>query len=199
MILELKNIRKSFGKKTILQDVSFSLNRGTLTGIVGENGAGKSTLLKIIVGEISLDKGIRIIKGKIGYCPQDALTFPRLSVKEHFTYFSAAYDLPRSSEKEQSTKLLRHFNYERFLNEKVINLSGGTRQKLNLSIALLHKPDILILDEPYNGFDWETYQKFWEYTNILKNKGCAILIVTHLINEKKDFDHIFHLKNGKLK
>lgn len=199
MILELQNIGKSFGKKSVLKDISLSLGSGSLTGIVGENGAGKSTLLKIIVGELSSDTGSKNLRGNFGYCPQDAIVFPLLTVNENFEYFSSAYGLSKKFSKEQMDNLLKQFNYEQFLHEKVTNLSGGTRQKLNLSIALLHQPELLILDEPYNGFDWETYQKFWEYTHTLNKQGCAILIVTHLINEKKDFDRIYQLKKGNLR
>ena len=88
--------------------------------------------------------------------------------------------------------------YKKFQQEKIANLSGGTQQKLNLSIALLHEPKLLILDEPYNGFDWDTYLRFWDYTNELRKNGCAVLIVTHLLAERKQFDNIYDLENGYL-
>jgi len=165
---------------------------------VGENGSGKSVLLEIIVGARSADKGTVYKNGRIGYCPQRAILFPHLTVQEHFIYFSVAYGIDKEQSKRQSEELLHHFNYKKYEQEKIINLSGGTQQKLNLSIALLHKPDLLILDEPYNGFDWDTYQRFWDYTNQLKKQGCAILIVTHLLSEKKRLDRIYELENGIL-
>ena len=78
------------------------------------------------------------------------------------------------------------------------SLSGGTRQKLNLSLALLHQPELLILDEPYNGFDWETYMRFWDYTDLLLENGCSILIVSHFLNYRDRFEMIYELKKGKL-
>lgn len=198
MILNTEHIAKSFGKNKVLKDISFQLKAGSITGIVGENGSGKSVLMEIIVGARSADKGIINRNGKIGYCPQRALLFPHLTVQEHFIYFSTAYGIGIDQLKRRSEELLLRFNYKKYKQEKIINLSGGTQQKLNLSIALLHEPDLLILDEPYNGFDWDTYQRFWDYTTHLKKQGCAILIVTHLLSEKERLDRIYELENGIL-
>jgi len=199
MILELKHIAKSFGKKKVLKDISLNLDKGTITGIVGENGAGKSVLMDIIVGVRAAEKGTVNKYGKIGYCPQSTILFENLTVKEHFNYFALAYGINKAQSKKRSEELLNHFNYKQYEQEKVSHLSGGTQQKLNLSIALLHEPELLILDEPYNGFDWDTYQRFWGYTSKLKEQGCAILIVTHLLSEKERLDRIYELENGVLK
>ena len=199
MILKAENIVKSFGKKKVLKDVSFEMGPGSLCGIVGENGSGKSTFLKIIVGEWKADSGKISVKGKLGYCPQEVLLFSQLTIEENFLYFSAAYGIEKTELLKRWEGLQDHFNFKKYKQEKIVNLSGGTQQKLNLSIALLHEPKLLILDEPYNGFDWDTYSRFWNYTNELRKKGCAILIVTHLLSEKKQFDHIYDLDNGYLK
>ena len=198
MILRSEHIAKSFGKKTVLKDVSFHLNAGSITGIVGENGSGKSVLMQIVVGLRDADKGTVTCEGRLGYCPQQALLFPHLTVKEHFDYFAVAYGITKESSLEQSKQLMEYFNFKKYLNEKIVNLSGGTQQKLNLSIALLHQPDVLILDEPYNGFDWETYNRFWSYSSLLKEQGSAILVVSHFLSDQEKLDHIYNLKNGIL-
>jgi len=171
---------------------------GSLKGIVGENGAGKTTLMKIIVGRWKADKGKIKVNGKIGYCPQKVLLFSHLTVDENFRYFSAAYGIGKKNFLINRDALMEQFNFKAFRKEKFENLSGGTQQKLNLSIALLHQPDLLVLDEPYNGFDWDTYLRFWDYTGTLRKRGCTILIVTHLVTEKERFDTIYNLENGYL-
>lgn len=198
MILTLQNISKSYGLKNVFSEVSFSIGRGQLYGVVGENGSGKSTLLRIIVGELAPNSGKILITGKLGYCPQKALLIPQLSVLEHFKYFAAAYSMKESTWRTRSVELMEYFNFIEYRNEYVRTLSGGTQQKVNLCMALLHQPDILILDEPYNGFDWETYTRFWSYTAELRERGCGVLVVTHLLEDQKQFDHVYHLKKGEL-
>ncbi|MBC8343677.1 MAG: ABC transporter ATP-binding protein [Bacteroidetes bacterium] len=198
MIIKVENIAKSFRKKIVLRDVNFNMEKGSLCGIVGENGTGKSTILRIIVGECKADSGNVYVDGKLGYCPQNTLLFSQLTVDEHFHYFSAAYGIGKDELYDHCEELMIHFNYKQFKNEKIANLSGGTKQKLNLSIALISQPDLLILDEPYNGFDWDTYLMFWDYTARLQEKGCAILVVTHMLSEKERFDRIYNLENGYL-
>ena len=198
MIIEVENIAKSFRKKIVLRDISFEMGKGSLCGIVGENGTGKSTLLRIIVGELKPDNGNVYIDGKLGYCPQNTLLFSQLTVEEHFHYFSAAYGIGRNEMHDHCKELMIHFNFKQFKSEKIANLSGGTKQKLNLSIALISQPDLLILDEPYNGFDWDTYMMFWDYTARLREKDCTILVVTHMLSEKERFDRIYNLENGYL-
>jgi len=198
MILSLHNVSKSYGRKNIFSDVSFSMDGGQLYGIVGENGSGKSTLLRIIVGELVPDSGKVVVNGKVGYCPQKTVLIPQLSVLEHFSYFAAAYSMKASEWRSRSEELMDYFQFTEYRHEHVRRLSGGTQQKVNLCIALLHQPDILILDEPYNGFDWETYIRFWEYTGELRNRGCGVLVVTHLLADQKQFDQVYHLKKGVL-
>lgn len=199
MVLKVDNIVKSFGKKKVLRGVSFNLKEGGLYGLVGENGSGKSTILKIIIRLLQANEGKIIINGRIGYCPQEPLVFSQLTVEENAHYFSLAYGLEQVKYQQQFDYLLQHFNFEKHRKDKVEVLSGGTKQKLNLSLALLHRPELLILDEPYNGFDWNTYMQFWELSGILQKEGCTILIVTHLLNETDKFDYIFNLENGYLK
>jgi ABC-2 type transport system ATP-binding protein len=198
MILKVDNIAKSFGKKKVLTNITFEMKPSCLYGIAGENGSGKSTLLKIIIGEWKADHGKITVAGPVGYCPQKTLLFSQLTVDENFQYFAAAYGIEKTESAKRSDALMSFFNFKKYHKEKVLTLSGGTQQKLNLSIALFNQPNLLILDEPYSGFDWDTYLKFWDYANHLRNEGCAILIVTHLLNEKERFDKIYNLEQGEL-
>jgi ABC-2 type transport system ATP-binding protein len=198
-MLEVLNISKSYYRKKVLDNLSLAIGPGMLTGIIGENGSGKSTLLRIIMGELSTDKGTVRVKGSIGYCPQESLVFPTLTVQENFNYFESAYgQLNNNKCALIRNELIQHLGLIDYIHQRVDTLSGGTRQKLNLSISLLHDPEICILDEPYGGFDWETYQHFWELILNLKKKGKCILLVTHLLNDLKYFDQTFSLKGGQL-
>ncbi|MBP1766686.1 MAG: transporter related [Candidatus Aminicenantes bacterium] len=202
-VVEARNVAKSFGRRRVLKDVSFSVGPGEMAGIVGENGSGKSTLLKTIVGLLSPSAGEVIVREKIGYCPQEMLVFDTLTVNENFAYFAAAYGL-RSGPGEngwraQERFLLSRFGFSSYRDVPVSNLSGGTKQKLNLSLAVLHKPGLLVLDEPYSGFDWETYLHFWDYAAELKAAGRSFLVVSHFLHDRSKFDAVYELREGVLR
>lgn len=194
-ILQATSIQKHYRHNRVLKDVNFSIEPGTLVGIVGENGSGKSTLLKILAGELQASAGQVTVGGSVGYCPQQPVVNELLTVREHLDYFSAAYDLADTAYAEH---LVDELHYRKFLSEQAGNLSGGTRQKLNLTLALMHQPSVLLLDEPYQGFDWETYLRFWDVVEEEKRAGKAVVVISHLIFEQKKFDHILQLKDGRI-
>jgi len=203
ILLEVRNVRKSFGRRQVLQDVSFHVPKGRIIGITGENGAGKTTLLRIIVGLLAPDGGAVTGGARIGYCPQDLAVFDTLTVRENFSFFAAAYGLGRegpenSSWVEAMNTLCRRFRFATYQDALVSTLSGGTKQKLNFSLSVLHDPGLLILDEPYSGFDWETYLRFWEYAEERKSAGLSILVVSHFVYDRSKFDGILELKEGCL-
>ncbi len=195
LVLRVQDIHKSFGRRKVLQGVSFDVTPGTLVGIVGENGAGKSTLRKILAGELRPNRGQVFRHGKLGYCPQQVVLNDALTVNQHLDYFRAAYGL---SELRRAEELIERLGYQRYRTAVVGTLSGGTRQKLNLTLALMHRPGVLLLDEPYQGFDWETYLRFWELTAELREQGCAVLVISHLFFEQKRFDELYHLQQGRV-
>ncbi len=192
-LMQATKIQKSYRKNHILKNVNLSVGSGSLIGIVGENGSGKTTLLKILAGELNADKGMVLVNGSIGYCPQQPVVNKSLTIAEHFDYFKAAYGMNDLSYTEH---LLDELHYHKFKNERVEHLSGGTLQKLNLTLAIMNRPSILLLDEPYQGFDWETYLRFWALLEDLKRNNRAVVVISHLIFEHKKFDQIFHLRNG---
>ncbi|HEX2909775.1 MAG TPA: ABC transporter ATP-binding protein [Chloroflexia bacterium] len=193
-VLEAKKLYKSYGKHKVLTGVSFQVLPGSLVGIVGENGAGKSTLLKILAGELRPNRGEIFQGDKIGYCPQNPLLNEALTVEQHLDYFRAAYNI---SSLAYARELLEKLGFEKYRHTRVNNLSGGTKQKLNLTLALMHRPAVLLLDEPYQGFDWETYLRFWELASELRNQGCAVLVISHMFFEQKRFDRIYRLHEGQ--
>src|SRR6516165_4428350 len=167
-LLQAQDLHKSYGRHKVLRGVSFTVEPGTLVGIVGENGAGKSTLLRILAGDLRPSRGKVLRSGAMGYCPQQVILNDGLSVKQHLDYFCAAYNI-RSL--RRADELITQLGYERYRSELVGHLSGGTKQKLNLTLALMHWPRLLLLDEPYQGFDWETYLRFWDLASALRAGG----------------------------
>jgi ABC-type multidrug transport system ATPase subunit len=201
-ILTANNICKSFGKNEVLKGINLQLYPGKLYGIVGENGSGKTTIMNILAGFWKADKGIVNISGKVGFCPQEPYLFSNLTVTENIDLYASAYGLnKRDNEKkyiDHKKKLLDTFNFLGYEKKICSKLSGGTRQKLNLIIALLHDPELLFLDEPYSALDWETYLRFWDYSGQIRNLGKTILMVSHLIYDKSKMDKIWTLHNGQL-
>jgi ABC-type multidrug transport system ATPase subunit len=194
-LLLSQDLCKSFGRRKVLRGVSFSVDRRSLVGIVGENGAGKSTLLRILAGELQPDGGQVFRYGSMGYCPQAVNLNDALTVEQHLDYFRAAYRIPNLN---VANELIEELGYQGYRHELVGNLSGGTKQKLNLTLALMHRPQLLLLDEPYQGFDWETYQRFWGLVSGLRQRDCAILIISHLFFEQARFDVLHHLAQGQM-
>lgn len=181
----------------VLRGASLEVRPGELVGLVGENGSGKSTLMQIIVGLLARDAGQIVLDGRLGYCPQQPLLWDKLTVGEHFELFSQAYELETPTALTSRDGLLDELGFARYLDYRVENLSGGTRQKLNLALALLHEPDLLLLDEPYAGFDWETYLRFWEMAERRRQAGMGILIVSHLLAERERLTRIYELRDGR--
>jgi len=170
---------------------------GELVGLVGENGSGKSTLLQIVVGLVGRDSGSVERPGRLGYCPQLAMLWDKLTVDEHFALFARAYGMSDDARGQAVSDLLDELQFERYRSYRVEALSGGTRQKLNLALALMHEPQLLLLDEPYSGFDWETYSRFWEMSERRRDNGMGILIVSHLLAERGRLDRIYTLRDGR--
>ncbi|MBP2055774.1 ABC-type multidrug transport system ATPase subunit [Streptomyces griseochromogenes] len=194
-VLRIRDVCKSYRHRPVLRGVSLDLRAGQLAGIVGENGAGKSTLLRILVGDLAADSGVVERTGLLGSCPQDAVLHQAFSVDQHLRFFQAAYGL---GSLDRAFELLEQLHFSSYRNERVAALSGGTRQKLNLVLALMHDPQVLLLDEPYQGFDWETYLRFWDLAAALRDRGCAVLVVSHLAYDASRLDTLYRLQAGVL-
>jgi ABC-type multidrug transport system ATPase subunit len=182
----------------VLVGASLMVCRGELVGLVGENGSGKSTLMQILVGLLGRDAGrVWLESGRLGYCPQQPMVWDKLTVDEHFDLFARAYGVDDDARERAVEGLLSELQFERYRRYRVEELSGGTRQKLNLALALMHDPAVLLLDEPYSGFDWETYVRFREMAERRRDRGMGILIVSHMLAERERLDRFYELHDGK--
>ncbi len=193
--LVVTDVARSFGRRQVLRGVSFRAYPGEMIGVVGENGAGKTTLLRIVAGLLPATAGAVEIHGRLGYCPQEPQTHAALTVAQNVEWFAAAY---RMADAGPADALMRRLGFEQYRHALVRDLSGGTKQKLNLVLALMHAPTVLLLDEPYQGFDWETYQRFWALAEESRRAGQTIVIISHLFYDLARFDRVLRLRDGLL-
>jgi ABC-2 type transport system ATP-binding protein len=187
-----------FRRRTqVLDGAAVTLQRGEVLGLVGENGSGKSTLMQILVGLLAADAGEVDLHGSLGYCPQRPVVFERLTCDEHFELFGVAYGLTRETRRRSQAELYEELDFARYAGMRADRLSGGTLAKLNLALAMLPDPDILMLDELYAGFDWDTYVRFWDLMGRRHESGRAVLVISHFIADEERFDRIVQLTGGK--
>ncbi|MFE3186420.1 ABC transporter ATP-binding protein [Streptomyces violascens] len=193
--LRVHDVHKSYGSHRVLRGVDLELAPGVLAGVVGENGSGKTTLLRILAGRLNADRGSIACGGGLGYCPQHPVLNPAFTVDQHLRFFQVAYDLP---DLKRAHELLEILSFQGHRRHRVTTLSGGTRQKLNLTLALMHDPPLLLLDEPYQGFDWDTYESFWNLASTLRTRGRSVLIISHIAFDTARFDQVWRLDSGRL-
>ncbi|MDC0773095.1 ABC transporter ATP-binding protein [Streptomyces sp. HD] len=194
--MEIRDVHHAYRRRVVLRGVDLRLRAGTLCGIVGENGAGKSTLLKILSGELAPTHGSVRHSGRFGYCPQHVVLNDALTVRQHLTFFQTAY---RLTDVRYAEEIMDVLGFTGYADERAGVLSGGTRQKLNVTLALMHDPQVLLLDEPYQGFDWDTYQRFWDLAARLRDAGRSVLVVSHLAYDTERLDELWRLDSGTLR
>jgi len=183
--------------KSVLRGADVQLWPGEVVGLVGENGSGKSTLMKILVGALARDVGTVDHTGLVGFCPQEPVLYERLTCDEHFELFGRAYGMSEPDMQRSRDDIYAILGFAEWRTARVEELSGGTRAKLNLGLALLPDPDLLLLDEPYAGFDWDTYQRFWQLASDRRDAGRTLLIISHFITDAERFDRIYDLIEGR--
>ena len=193
--LSAAGIVKRYGGRTVLDGADLDVRAGESVALVGENGAGKSTLLGICAGLVRPDAGIVRAPGRVGFCPQEPGVLDLLTAEEHLILFGRAVGLGRREALVEGRALLDGFGF-RLRDEArtaAQDLSGGTRQKLNLALALIGDPAALLLDEPYQGFDRGTYVDFWDHVERWRAAGRAVVVVTHMLAELSRVDRVVEL------
>jgi ABC-2 type transport system ATP-binding protein len=208
--VSVDNVSMHFGKMAAVRDVSFSVERGTVFGLVGSDGAGKSTLLRMIATMIRPSAGaIRIdgldavsekrqVKQRIGYMPQRFGLYQDLTVAENIHFFMDIYGIHGEERKKRKERYLGFSNLLPFLDRQAGNLSGGMKQKLGLACVLVHEPQMLILDEPTNGVDPVSRAEFWDILSRMRRDGMTILLSTAYLDEGEKCDRIGLLHRAQL-
>jgi ABC-2 type transport system ATP-binding protein len=210
-VLEIRGLRKTFGSLVAVDDVSFSVAPGRLTGLLGPNGAGKTTTVSIIAGLIPPARGQVLIGGKplsgdtdplkrkIGLVPQDLALYDELSARENLRFFGALYNLSGPALEHAMSAALTMVGLADRAREKVKAFSGGMKRRLNLAAGLLHDPDILLLDEPTVGVDPQSRNAIFGNLEELKRRGKALLYTTHYMEEAERLaDRIVVIDHGKV-
>ena len=207
-VLEVQGISKSFGAIAAVNDVSFSANQGEILGFLGPNGAGKTTTIRMIMGIIRPDTGaIRFAidgnptvlnKERIGYLPEERGLYEDAKVLDTLVYLSELKGLSRAEAREQAGSWLKRFNLAEWAKQKIEQLSKGMAQKVQFIAAILHKPDIVVLDEPFSGLDPVNQDLFKEIIRDLKDDGMSIILSSHQMNRVEELcDRIFLIDHGK--
>jgi ABC-type multidrug transport system ATPase subunit len=186
-------VAKSYRRRAVLHDVDLRVHPGEAVAVVGENGAGKTTLLRNCAGLLPAGAGQVATGGRVGYCPQEPGLMDLLTADEHPVLFGRAAGLTRSAARRRGRAVLAEVGFPPEHHTVARELSGGARQKLNLALALLAEPDILLLDEPYQGLDRGSYLNFWTHVAAWRHAGHAIVIVTHLLAELDRVDRVVEL------
>ena len=206
--ISIKRLSKSYQEVKALDDISFEVNRGELFGLIGPDGAGKTTLMRILTTLLIPDEGMASVEGndvvkdyeqirrEVGYMPGDFSLYQDLTVIENLQFFATIFGT--TIEKNYHLIADIYSRLEPFKKRRAGNLSGGMKQKLALSCALIYKPKVLILDEPTTGVDAVSRKEFWEMLKKLKDYGITILISTPYLDEASLCDRVALIQKGKI-
>ena len=209
-IINVKNLTKEFGDFTAVNAISFNVKKGEIFGFLGANGAGKTTAIKMLIGisnptsgdakvaGFDVYKNPNNIKKNIGYMSQKFALYDDLTVKENITFFGGIYGLSRAEIKTKTNVLIEELNLQDAANKLVGDLPLGWKQKISFSVALLHNPKIIFLDEPTGGVDPITRRQFWEMIYKTAHNGTTIFVTTHYMDEAEYCDRISIMVNGKI-
>jgi len=190
-MLTVTGLGKSYRRRPVLRDVDLQAHPGQIVAVTGENGSGKTTLLRICAGLETADTGTVHRRAGAGYCPQEPALFDLLTPAEHLALFAGG----RAEAATEGRELLASLGVPFRARTLVRDLSGGARQKLSLALALLGQPGLLLLDEPYQGFDQGSYLDFWHHASAWRRQGRAVVVVTHLLTELDRADQVLELRN----
>ncbi|WP_088008968.1 ABC transporter ATP-binding protein [Indiicoccus explosivorum] len=207
-MIEVADYSQSFGKKEVLRDVSFTIHKGEIVGLLGPSGSGKTTLIKSIIGMQRPTGGTISVMGEtqptlavsksIGYMAQADALYGDLSARGNLRYFGKLYGLKKKELAERVEEVLRFTDLTADASRPVHLFSGGMKRRLSLAIALIHEPPLLLLDEPTVGIDPKLKRVFWQEFEELRAKGVTIVVTTHIMDEAERCDRLLLIQDGRL-
>jgi len=209
-VISVKNLVKRFGKFVANDNLSFEVYQGEIFGFLGANGAGKTTAIRILSGLSSPTSGEVIVAGfdanrypekikkNIGYMCQKFSLYEDLTVKENIMLYGGIYGMKNSLIKERESELLDKLNFRKYENSLISDMPLGLRQKLAFAVAILHRPEIVFLDEPTGGVDPVTRRQFWEMIYETAASGITVFVTTHYMDEAEYCDRISIMSEGRI-
>ncbi|OBX24052.1 MULTISPECIES: ABC transporter ATP-binding protein [Bizionia] len=209
-VIQAEGLTKMFGDFTAVNAITFAVEKGEIFGFLGANGAGKTTAMKMLIGISNPTSGsaqvagfdvftqAEDIKKNIGYMSQKFALYDDLTVKENITFFGGIYGLSKLKIKEKTKEMIDDLGLEDVAKQLVGSLPLGWKQKISFSVALLHEPKIVFLDEPTGGVDPITRRQFWEMIYRAAHQGTTIFVTTHYMDEAEYCDRVSIMVNGKI-
>ncbi len=210
-IIEIKNLNKSYRDVKAVSDLSFTVKNGELFAFLGVNGAGKSTTINILCGQLSKDSGsvfvdgmdidsnMKEIKSEIGVVFQNSVLDGMLTVYDNLVCRASLYGIVGKEFDDRVSELSRLLDFEQLLSRTVAKLSGGQRRRIDIARALIHRPKILILDEPTTGLDPQTRKNLWDViSDLRKSENMTVFLTTHYMEEAAEADYVVVIDGGKI-
>ncbi len=209
LLLEAEGLVRTFGSTRAVDGLDLQVRAGEMVGLVGPDGAGKTTAIRLLCGALRPTSGkIRVAgfdvpaqvekaREEIGYLAQRFSLYGDLTVKENIDFFGQVFDIPDDEREKRSQELLRFAGLSEFQNRPAIALSGGMQKKLGLACALVHRPKVLLLDEPTGGVDPVARQEFWHLLIGLLREGSAVLVSTPYMDEAMRFNRVIFMNHGR--
>ncbi len=209
-IIYAKNLTKRFGDFTAVDAISFEVGKGEIFGFLGANGAGKTTAIKMLIGLWKPTEGQAMVAGydvykqpeeikrNIGYMSQRFSLYEDLTVQENIRFYAGIYGLSNQSIREKTDELIAKLGLEQVQNERIVSLPLGWKQKLAFSVAIIHDPKIVFLDEPTGGVDPITRRQFWDLIYEASHKGITVFVTTHYMDEAEYCDRVSMMVDGRI-
>ncbi|MBE4909177.1 ABC transporter ATP-binding protein [Bacillus luteolus] len=208
MEIQVSNVSKSFDKKQVINDITFTIPIGEICCLLGPSGSGKTTLIRLMIGAITADQGtirfgekeipnMKMLK-KVGFMPQNDSLYDDLSAEANLHFFGGLYHIGKQELRKRIDEVLAIVDLTEHRKKLVRNFSGGMKKRLSLAAAILHSPKILFLDEPTVGIDPVLRRKIWDQFQVIKNSGTTIIVSTHVMDEVTECDKAALIYNGSL-
>jgi len=208
LVVQIKNLKQQFGNNVVLNDINFDVMKGEIIGLLGPSGSGKTTLVKNIVGMNNPNQGevivlnvkipsLNVVK-RIGYMAQSDALYEDLSALDNLLFFASLYGMKNKEAKKRAYDILSLVHLENDAKKLVQHYSGGMKRRLSLAIALIHNPELLILDEPTIGVDPVLRKEFWDEFERLRGLGATIIVTTHAMDEAEHCDRLALIRDGNI-